>query len=101
MTEDNSKFYTFSDEFLKRVSEAGEGSEFRYRSKFDPVPSSALKDHNPYEEKQDRHTTEPYILSEEFLERVSKVGEGSEFSYRSRFDPVPSSALKENWFDLE
>ena len=38
---------------------------------------------------------ESYILSEEFLEKMSKVGEGSKFSYRSKFDPVPSSALKE------
>ncbi|MCL2712896.1 MAG: hypothetical protein FWD37_06480 [Methanomassiliicoccaceae archaeon] len=37
---------------------------------------------------------ESYILSEEFRRKVSKVGKGSEFSYRSKFDPVPSSALK-------
>jgi hypothetical protein len=34
------------------------------------------------------------ITSEEFLKRVSKVGPGSEFSYRCKFDPVPSSELK-------
>jgi|GEM_PF-1690343 len=38
--------------------------------------------------------TEPYILSKEFQRKVSKVGKGSEFSYRSKFDPVPSSDLK-------
>jgi len=38
--------------------------------------------------------TESYISSKEFQRRVSKVGEGSEFSYRSKFDPVPSSELK-------
>jgi hypothetical protein len=38
--------------------------------------------------------TEPYILSKEFQRKVAKVGEGSEFSYRSKFDPVPSSDLK-------
>ncbi|MDR2698759.1 MAG: hypothetical protein LBB30_03670 [Candidatus Methanoplasma sp.] len=37
---------------------------------------------------------ESYILSKEFQRKVSKVGEGSDFSYRSKFDPVPSSALK-------
>jgi hypothetical protein len=37
---------------------------------------------------------EPYILSKEFLRKVSKVGPDSEFSYRSKFDPVPSSELK-------
>ncbi|MCL2890625.1 MAG: hypothetical protein FWF40_01885 [Methanomassiliicoccaceae archaeon] len=39
-------------------------------------------------------TAESYILSKEFQKKVSKVGEGSEFSYRSKFDPVPSSELK-------
>lgn len=38
--------------------------------------------------------TGSYILSKEFQKKVSKVGEGSEFSYRSKFDPVPSSDLK-------
>jgi len=40
-------------------------------------------------------TTESYILSKEFQRKVSMVGERSEFSYRSKFDPVPSSELKE------
>jgi hypothetical protein len=39
---------------------------------------------------------ESYIQSKEFLKKVSKVGEGSEFSYRSKFDPVPSSELKKS-----
>jgi len=37
---------------------------------------------------------EPYIHSEEFQKKVSKVGPDSDFSYRSKFDPVPSSELK-------
>jgi hypothetical protein len=40
---------------------------------------------------------ESYIRSKEFLKKVSKVGEGAPFAYRSKFDPVPSSALKKNW----
>ena len=37
-----------------------------------------------------------YILSEEFIEKASKVGKDSEFTYRSKFDPAPSSSLKGN-----
>lgn len=37
---------------------------------------------------------ESYITTKEFQKKVSKVGPGSEFSYRSKFDPVPSSELK-------
>ncbi|MCL2142975.1 MAG: hypothetical protein FWH44_01770 [Methanomassiliicoccaceae archaeon] len=37
---------------------------------------------------------ESYIGSKEFLKKVSKVGEGSDFAYRSKFDPVSSSELK-------
>jgi len=42
---------------------------------------------------------ESYLSSEEFQKKVATVGKGSAFSYRSKFDPVPSSALKENWSD--
>ncbi len=37
---------------------------------------------------------ESYILSEEFMKKVAKVGKGSDFAYRSKFDPVSSSELK-------
>jgi hypothetical protein len=37
---------------------------------------------------------ESYLSTKEFQEKVSNVGEGSQFSYRSKFDPVPTSALK-------
>ena len=37
---------------------------------------------------------ESYIQSKEFQKELSKVGENSEFYYRSIFDPVPSSELK-------
>jgi hypothetical protein len=37
---------------------------------------------------------ESYLLSKEMQKKVSKVGPGSEFSYRCKFDPVPSSELK-------
>jgi hypothetical protein len=37
-----------------------------------------------------------YIGSKEFMRKVSKVGEGSDFAYRSKFDPVPSSDLKKS-----
>jgi len=37
-----------------------------------------------------------YIESKEFMKKVSKVGEGSDFAYRSKFDPVPSSDLKKS-----
>jgi hypothetical protein len=40
---------------------------------------------------------ESYIRSKEFIRKVSKVGEGAPYAYRSKFDPVPSSALKKNW----
>jgi len=39
---------------------------------------------------------ESYIQSEEFRKKVAKVGPNSEFSYRSKFDPVPSSELKKS-----
>jgi hypothetical protein len=39
---------------------------------------------------------ESYIQSKEFLRKVSKVGPESEFSYRSKYDPVPSSELKKS-----
>ena len=35
-----------------------------------------------------------YIMSEEFDKKMSKVGKDSEFYYRSKYDPVPSSELK-------
>jgi len=37
---------------------------------------------------------ESYIMTEEFRKKALEVGPGSEFSYRSKFDPVPSSELK-------
>ena len=37
-----------------------------------------------------------YIHSKEFMKKVSKVGEGSDFAYRSKFDPVSSSELKKS-----
>ena len=37
---------------------------------------------------------ESYIHSKEFMRKVSKVGENSDFTYRSKFDPVSSSELK-------
>ena len=39
---------------------------------------------------------ESYIHSKEFQRKVAKVGPDSEFSYRSKFDPVPSSELKKS-----
>jgi len=42
---------------------------------------------------------ESYIHSKEFQRKVAKVGKGSAFSYRSIFDPVPSSAVKKSWLD--
>ena len=39
---------------------------------------------------------ESYIMTKEFQKKASKVGEGSDFAYRSKFDPVPSSDLKKN-----
>ena len=42
---------------------------------------------------------ESYIQSKEFQKKAAKVGEGSEFSYRSKFDPVSSSELKKNRSD--
>jgi len=39
---------------------------------------------------------ESYIQSKEFRKKMSKVGPESEFSYRSKFDPVPSSELKKS-----
>ncbi len=35
-----------------------------------------------------------YIMTKEFDRKASRVGPGCEFSYRSKFDPVPSSELK-------
>jgi hypothetical protein len=40
--------------------------------------------------------TGPYILSEEFLKKVSKVGKGSKFAYRGKFDPVTISDIKKS-----
>jgi len=37
---------------------------------------------------------ESYIMSKEFQKKMSKVGENSDFYYRSKYDPVPSSDLK-------
>ncbi|MDR0778475.1 MAG: hypothetical protein LBE48_03440 [Methanomassiliicoccaceae archaeon] len=37
---------------------------------------------------------ESYIDSKEFQRKMSKVGENSEFYYRSKYDPVSSSELK-------
>ena len=38
---------------------------------------------------------EPLTASKEYQEGVKKVGPGSVFYYRSIFDPVPSSDLKD------
>ncbi len=40
---------------------------------------------------------ESYLDSEKFKEGVKKVGPGSKFWYRCRYDPVPTSAVKKSY----
>jgi len=98
--------YIHSKEFMEKVSKVGPDSDFAYRSIFDPVPSSELKESASANEGEESFLSKkstsngkdkvPYIHSKEFMEKVSKVGPDSDFAYRSIFDPVPSSELKEN-----
>jgi len=37
-----------------------------------------------------------YISSSEFRKDVKKMSASSDYKYRSKFDPVPSSALKKS-----